>query len=104
MSHIELDDVDLERIAELVADRLDARASRPWVGVAEAAVHLACKPQRIYDLVHRGAIPHRKESSRLLFRLAELDEWLDTPDDAGRAGPYSDRRKRAPALREQPGA
>ena len=49
----------------------------PWVGVAEAAAHLACKPQRIYDLVHQRAIPYRKDGSRLLFRLSELDAALE---------------------------
>jgi excisionase family DNA binding protein len=48
----------------------------PWVGVAEAAAHLGCKPQRVYNLVHARAIPHRKDGSRLLFRLSDLDDWL----------------------------
>jgi excisionase family DNA binding protein len=48
-----------------------------WVGVTDAAKHLACKPQRVYDLVHDRAIPHRKEGARLLFRLSALDEWLE---------------------------
>jgi excisionase family DNA binding protein len=49
--------------------------------VAEAAEHLGCKPQRIYDLVSRRAtsgIPHRKEGGRLLFRLTQLDRWIDS--------------------------
>jgi excisionase family DNA binding protein len=77
---LRLDDDALDRLAELVAARLGS-ASRagpePWVGVKEAAAHLGCKPQRIYDLVHDRAIPHRKEGSRLLFRLSDLDRWLD---------------------------
>jgi excisionase family DNA binding protein len=65
----------VERLRTLVG----ARPSGPeaWVGVKEAAAHLACKPQRVYDFVHDRAIPHRKEGSRLLFRLSALDEWLD---------------------------
>jgi len=46
----------------------------------EAARHLGCKRQRIYDLVARrqaSAIPHRKEGARLLFRLSELDRWIE---------------------------
>lgn len=74
---LHLDDRDLERLAELVAERLDARAPEPWVGVREAAAHLACKPQRVYDLIHARAIPHRKDGARLLFRLSELDRWLE---------------------------
>ena len=73
----------LEVIVEQVVERLaqDERcATEPWVGVADAAAHLGCKPQRIYDLVCRrttSGIPHRKEGSRLLFRRSELDRWID---------------------------
>ncbi len=45
----------------------------------EAAAHLGCKPQRIYDLVCRRAssgIPHAKEGGRLLFKLSQLDRWI----------------------------
>jgi excisionase family DNA binding protein len=38
---------------------------------------LACKRQRIYDLVSRRTIPHRKEGSRLLFKLSHLDAWIE---------------------------
>ena len=68
------------RAAAIVATR-DRAAPEPWVGVAEAAAHLACKRQRIYDLVHRKdrtRIPHRKEGGRLLFKLSQLDRWLDS--------------------------
>ena len=68
------------RAAAIVAAR-DRAAPEPWVGVAEAAAHLACKRQRIYDLVHRKdrtRIPHRKEGGRLLFKLSQLDRWLDS--------------------------
>ena len=67
------------RAAEIVTERL-AREPEPRVGVREAAAHLACKPQRIYDLVHRKdetRIPHRKEGGRLLFKLSQLDRWVE---------------------------
>lgn len=67
------------RAATIVAAR-ERPAPEPWVGVAEAAAHLACKRQRIYDLVQRKdrtRIPHRKEGGRLLFKLSQLDRWLD---------------------------
>ncbi len=73
----------LEHLVERVAERL-AQQERvvvePWVGVAEAAAHLGCRPQRIYDLVCRRAstgIPHRKEGARLLFKLSQLDRWIE---------------------------
>jgi len=71
----------LEQIVEQVCERLAERvAVEPWVGVAEAAAHLGCRPQRIYDLVCRRAstgIPHRKEGTRLLFKLSQLDRWIE---------------------------
>lgn len=62
----------LQRLRELVG----GEPAAAWVDVKGAAAHLACKPQRIYDLVHTDRIPHHKEGSRLLFRLTELDDWL----------------------------
>lgn len=72
----------VEQIARRVAEMLGDRGGRPepWVGVSDAAAHLSCKPQRIYDLVHRQdetRVPHRKEGSRLLFKLSELDRWVE---------------------------
>ena len=67
-----------------VADRLGPRlepAAEPWVGVAQAAAHLGCTPQRVYDLVSRRAtsqIPHRKEGGRLVFRLSQLHRWIES--------------------------
>ncbi len=74
----------LEALVGQVAERLAEQsrpAIEPWVGVADVARHLGCKPQRIYDLVSRRAtsgIPHRKEGGRLLFRLSQIDRWLDS--------------------------
>lgn len=68
------------RVAELVAARA-ADTPEPWVGVHGAAAHIGCKPQRVYDLVYRKdetRIPHRKEGGRLLFKLSQLDRWIDS--------------------------
>ena len=79
--NLELPGELVDEIARRVAERIGAeRGPEPWVGVAQAAVHLDCKPQRIYDLVHRqdeSRIPHRKEGGRLLFKLSELDRWVE---------------------------
>lgn len=73
----------LELIAERVAERIQRTrpAVEPWVGVAEVAAHLGCSRQRIYDLVCRRStsrIPHRKEGARLLFKLSQIDQWVDS--------------------------
>jgi excisionase family DNA binding protein len=69
----------LDLLVERTAARLHATVvvSEPWVGIDAAAAHLACKRQRIYDLVSRRTIPHRKEGSRLLFKLSHLDAWIE---------------------------
>jgi excisionase family DNA binding protein len=71
----ELLDVLVERTAARL--RASAFVAEPWVGVDVAASHLACKRQRIYDLVSRRTIPHRKEGTRLLFKLSHLDAWIE---------------------------
>lgn len=67
----------VEAVADRVVERLGPPRLEQWVGVKEAAAHLACRPQRIYDLTSRGALPHRKDGSRLVFRLSELDRYLE---------------------------
>jgi excisionase family DNA binding protein len=69
----------LDLIADRVVARLGARepAVEPWVGVDAAAAHLCCRRQRIYDLVAQRRIPHRKEGTRLLFKLSHLDAWIE---------------------------
>jgi excisionase family DNA binding protein len=61
------------RAAALVRSRPE---SEPWIGVADAAAHLACPASRIYALVSARRIPFRKDGSRLLFRRTELDVWI----------------------------
>jgi excisionase family DNA binding protein len=70
------DDVALERLRDLIGD-LRSGEPEPWVDVHGAAEHLACKRQRIYDLVHADRIPHHRDGSRLLFRRSELDAWIE---------------------------
>jgi excisionase family DNA binding protein len=63
------------RVADLLAERANA-APEPWIGVEQAAAHLACGRSRLYALTSAGRIPYRKDGSRLLFRASELDGWL----------------------------
>lgn len=75
-----------DRAAALIARRLDSRPE-PWIGVDDAAEHLACPVSRIYRLVslakgdrQANPIPYCKDGQRLLFRRSDLDAW------AGRGG------------------
>jgi hypothetical protein len=57
-----------ERAAEIVAER-----NAGFLDVAGAARFLGgCSPKRIYNLVERGVLPHRKFHGRLLFDPREL--------------------------------
>jgi excisionase family DNA binding protein len=76
---IAVPDALVDELVERVGERLARPAAEPWVGVEAVAAHLGCRRQRIYDLVSRrgyDAIPFRKDGSRLLFRLSEIDAWL----------------------------
>jgi excisionase family DNA binding protein len=76
----ELDDDALDALAESLAPRLAARLGQvdpvPWLDVAAAAAYLTCPKSRIYALVSARRIPHHKDGSRVLFRYAELDDWV----------------------------
>jgi excisionase family DNA binding protein len=73
LDEIAADPEAIERLRRLLGARHD---DGRWIGVHEAAEHLSCRPQRIYDLVHQRRIPHERDGSRLLFRRPELDKWL----------------------------
>jgi excisionase family DNA binding protein len=68
-------DLIADRVVEKLAHQLGGREG--WVGVEEAAVHLHCTERRVYDLCSRSNLPYAKEGTRSLFRLSELDAWLD---------------------------
>lgn len=76
----ELDDRALDQLAELLAPHLAQRASAassPWMDVDEAAAHIrAGSRQRIYDLVHAGALKPGRDGRRLVFHRDELDAYL----------------------------
>jgi excisionase family DNA binding protein len=77
---ISLPEVLLEVIAERAAAIVQRRqpvGADPWLGVHEAADHLACPASRIYALVSARRIPHHRDGSRLLFRRSELDAWVE---------------------------
>jgi excisionase family DNA binding protein len=65
----------VEGVATLLAERLEPNPEA-WVGVDQAAAHLACPKSRIYDLVSARRIPHERDGSRLLFRRSDLDAWV----------------------------
>ena len=65
------------RVADLLAERLPAqRGPEPWLDVDAAAVYLACRPHRVYDIVAEGRLRCAKDGRRSLFRREWLDAYL----------------------------
>ncbi len=62
-----------QRAAEIIAEQnagyLDVKGAAQFLG--------DCSPKRIYNLVERGGIPHRRRAGRLLFDPRELREWVE---------------------------
>ncbi len=73
----ELVEAVAERVAELLVERLPAQhGPEPWLDVDAAAVYLACRPHRVYDLVAEGRVRCAKDGRRSLFRREWLDHYL----------------------------
>lgn len=76
----ELVEAAAERVAELLADRLDALLAPPpegYLDVDRAAAYLAAKRSRIYELAESGRLRSYRDGRRLLFRRDDLDAALD---------------------------
>ena len=76
----DLSDDDLDALAELLAPRLANRlndAGEGWLNAEQAATHLACSRDRVYDLVQLRKLPARRDGRRLLFRQKDLDAYLE---------------------------
>jgi excisionase family DNA binding protein len=76
----ELDDVQLDALAKLVAARLGhggGAALPTWLGTKGAADYLCCSAGRVHDLVALGKLTPRRDGRRLLFRRDDLDAYLE---------------------------
>jgi hypothetical protein len=71
----------VEAIAERATAIIDER-NTGYLDVAGAARFLGdCSPKRIYNLVERGVLPHRKFHGRLLFDPCELREAVEASSE-----------------------
>ena len=86
----EADQAGLEVTLLLTGDQVEAIAQRVaqliapvpvhapvWVDAAGAAEHLATSRARIHDLVGLRKLAPRRDGRRLLFRVADLDAYLE---------------------------
>ncbi len=79
---LQVPDMFVQAIAERVADLLvnspsATSPSEPWIGVEQAAEHLACPTSRIYDLVSQRRLTPRRDGRRLLFKRSHLDAAIE---------------------------
>ncbi len=50
---------------------------KKFIGIKEAAAYLNLSVRYMYQLVQKGKIPaYRPSGKNLLFKVAELDEWV----------------------------
>ena len=76
---IEFPESLLERLAELVAARINAPTANgrsPWLTAAQAADYLSCSVSRIRTLTLTGDLPHHRDGSRPLYHRDELDAYV----------------------------
>lgn len=74
----ELIDQVVQRVLDVLAQQGPSIQPDPWMTVADAAAYLACRKQRIYNLVSQGRLRHMKDGSRTLFRRQWLDELAES--------------------------
>jgi excisionase family DNA binding protein len=76
---IELPDGLLERLADLIAARVNARTSdhgSPWLTAEGAADYLGCSVSRIRTLTLTRELPHHRDGRRALYHRDELDAYV----------------------------
>ena len=69
----------VDRVADRVVHRLEAREPRPeteLLSLTEAAEVLRCKPQRIYQLRSTGRLPRTVEGGRAGVRRSDLERLV----------------------------
>lgn len=65
-----------EALAEFFADRV--LPGDELLNVGQAARFLNIAETTVYEKTHLKKIPHYKKGKRILFRKAELLEWMET--------------------------
>ena len=78
--NIDLPDNLLDRVADLIAARINARTAdpngSPWLTGKQAAGYLGCSISRVRTLTLTGELPHHRDGRRPLYHRDELDEYV----------------------------
>jgi hypothetical protein len=76
-----LDEDDLRRIGDAVVARLDRPPESRWLDVKAAADYTSLSQEAIRTAAKRGRLKsHKGESGRLVFRLEDLDAFMESPE------------------------
>ena len=80
MADLRFTESELDRLADLVAERVAARLAAPnrspWLSAPEAAEHIGAPLSRIRKLTMTGEIPAHRDGRRVLYRRDELDRYV----------------------------
>jgi excisionase family DNA binding protein len=101
-----LDPASLDRLADLVAERLASRRStraehEPLLTVAQAAERAGCHAETIRRAARSGALPASRVGRAVRIDPADLAEWLSEPHGA-RQTPVRRPRAARPRGRRNP--
>jgi excisionase family DNA binding protein len=67
-----------ERAAAIISEQVGSTTTTsPWLNTDQAAEYIAAKPGRIHDLVALHKLTPRRDGRRLLFRVDELDAYIE---------------------------
>jgi excisionase family DNA binding protein len=71
-------DEALDRLADLIAARIESRMSTPeWLDSKSAARYLSVTPKALYHYIDRRGLPSHQDEpgGKLWFKRSELDTW-----------------------------
>ncbi len=80
MPELTFTDAELDRLADALAARINAKAvdrsDSPWLTAAQAAGYLNCSVSRVRTLTLTGDLPHHRDGRRPLYHRDELDAYI----------------------------
>lgn len=95
---VELDDAALEKLAELVAERLAVAKAPALLSIPAVARELSCHTRTVYRRIEDGLLLAVLENDHLMVRADDLRDYIDALEQPQRA-PQSRRRRRSNASR-----
>ena len=54
-----------------------SKIQKPYLSLEDAAIYLSYKKSTLHQFTSLKLIPHYKVRRRILFKITELDEWIE---------------------------